>query len=342
MDSIEIDGSYGSGGGQILRVATGLSAVTGRPIKVFNIRAGRPQPGLKPQHLKGVEAVARLCNARVSGFSEGSTEIEFSPGELEHEHLRVDIGTAGSIGLVFQALMIPAVHTDRPLEFEVTGGTDVSWSPNVSYFREVFCWFMKKMGIEVEASIQSYGFYPKGGGRVTLTVHPGTLRPLDVAERRRFVRYDILSIASEQLATARVAERQAEAALGILGRKSEIERQDYVPSLSLGSSVHAHAHFENTVLGATVLGKRGTSAEKVGEEAAKALLEQVGTGACLDRWMCDQILPYMALARGRSRISVSEITEHAKTSMRMIEKFLPVRFRTEENGEHFIVSTEHV
>lgn len=337
MQFLEIDGSYGEGGGQILRVASGLSAVTGKPVRISNIRVSRSQPGLKPQHLKGLEAVARLCNAQVSGLTEGSTQIEFSPGKLAHEHLSIDIGTAGSIGLVFQSLMIPAVHIDKAIEFDITGGTDVAWSPNISYFQEVFCGFLKRMGIEAEASIQSYGFYPRGGGRVLLRIHPSRLRPLELTERRRFTRYDVISIASENLRQARVAERQSDAAIEILGRKSEIELCEYVKTSSPGSSIHIHAHFENSTLGATVLGERGKPSEKVGEECANLLKKQVETGACLDRWMADQILPYMALSQGKSRVSVAEFTNHAKTSIWVIEKFLPVKFNAKEQGKNFIV-----
>jgi RNA 3'-phosphate cyclase len=337
---IGIDGSYLEGGGQIIRIATGLSAVTGRSVRIDNIRARRPKPGLKPQHLKGIEAVARLCNARVSGLAEGSTQIEFTPGELACDHLRMDIGTAGSIGLVFQGLMIPAVHTDRPLEFEVTGGTDVSWSPSVTYFREVFCSFLKMMGIETEVSILDYGYFPRGGGRVLLRIHPGRLRHLDLTERRRFIRYDVISIASENLRQAGVAERQTDAAIRILGRKSEIELSEYAQTQSPGSSIHAHAHFENTILGATVLGERGRPAEGVGEGCANLLKKQIESGACLDSWMADQILPYMALSQRDSRVSVAELTNHTRTSMWVIEKFLPVRFRTSEEGKHFIICSE--
>jgi RNA 3'-phosphate cyclase len=340
MNFLDIDGSFGEGGGQILRVATGLSAVTGRPARITNIRANRPSPGLKPQHLRGIEAVARLCNARVSGLAEGSTRIEFTPGRLSHEHLRIDIGTAGSIGLVFQSLMIPAVHTDRPLEFEVTGGTDVAWSPSITYFQEVFCRFLKRMNIEAEASIQGYGFYPKGGGRALLRVQPGNLGPINLTEAGRFARYDILSIASENLRQARVAERQTEAAIGILGRRSERELCEYVRSHSPGSSIHIHAHFDNTILGATVLGERGRPAERVGEDCARLLQNQVNTGACLDRWMADQVLPYLALSGRPCRVSVSELTNHARTGIWAIERFLPVRFRTQEKGRHFIICSE--
>lgn len=334
MDFLEIDGSHGEGGGQILRVATGLSAVTGKPVRISNIRANRPNPGLKPQHLRGIEAVARLCNARVSGLSEGSTRIEFSPGELSGEHLKLDIGTAGSISLVFQSLMIPAVHADSPLEFDVTGGTDVSWSPSITYFQEVFCRFLKKMGIEAEARIQSYGFYPKGRGRVLLRVHPGNLMPINLTERGRLVRYDILSIASENLRQARVAERQSGAAIAVLGRRSESELSEYVDTPSPGSSIHAHAHFDNTILGSSVLGERGKPAEDVGRECAELLRRQLDSGACLDRWMTDQILPYMALSGRPCRASVSELTNHARTSIWLIEQFLPVKFSTEENDKN--------
>ncbi len=337
---IDIPGDYLEGGGQIVRIATGLSAVTGKPVRITNIRSKRPKPGLKPQHLKGIEAVARLCNARVSGLTEGSTQIEFTPGELAYDHLRIDIGTAGSIGLVFQSLMIPAVYTDKPLEFEVTGGTDVSWSPSVTYFREVFCSFLKMMGIETEVNILDYGYFPRGGGRVLLRIHPGRLRHLDLTERRRFIRYDIISIASENLRHARVAERQTDAAIRVLGRKSEIELSEYARIQSPGSSLHAHAHFENTILGATTLGERGKPAETVGEECANLLKNQIETGACLDRWMADQILPYMALSQKKSSVSVAGLTNHARASMWVIEKFLPVKFETREAGNHFIISSE--
>ncbi len=337
MDFLDIDGSHGSGGGQILRLAVGLSAVTGKPARISNIRSGSLKPGLRPQHLKGIEAVARLCDAQVSGFTEGSTDIGFSPGEFCHDHLRVDIGTAGSIGLVFQSLMVPAIHTDRPLEFEVTGGTDVAWAPNVLYFSEIFCNFLKRMGIQADVDIQGYGFYPKGGGVVILTVHPGRLKRIELTERERFVRYDVLSVASESLRKARVAERQSEAAIKILGRKSESELSDYVQTDSPGSSIHVHAHFENTTLGTTVLGQRDKPAERVGKECTELLLRQVETGACLDRWMADQILPYMALAQGSSSVSVPELTKHAKTSMWLIEKFLPVEFSVKEQEKNVII-----
>ncbi|MBL7206042.1 MAG: RNA 3'-terminal phosphate cyclase [Candidatus Aenigmarchaeota archaeon] len=322
---IEIDGSYKEAGGQIIRTAIGLSAVTGKPCRIFNIRKGRSQPGLKAQHLSGINAVAKLCNAKTDGFKIGSEKIEFHPGNLSHKPLKIDIGTAGSVTLVLQSLIIPAIHTDKELVFKVIGGTNVAWSPTVEYFQHIFCDFLKKMGIDIHIDTKRYGFYPKGGGIVNVTVHPGDIVPLRLEERGKMIRADAWSVASKTLEKPRVAERQIE---GV--KQIEIEKKNvqYVDSNSTGSSLHMHAHYENCKLGASVLGERGKLAENVGEEAASLLKKQMESNACLDEWMGDQILPYNALA-GKSRVTVSKITNHLLTNIWAIEKFLPVKFQIE-------------
>jgi RNA 3'-phosphate cyclase len=331
---IEIDGSYGSGGGQIIRTAVGLSAVTEKPCRIFNIRRGRTIPGLKAQHMKGIEAVSRLCNADVSGLKIGSCEIVFYPREIEYKHLSIDIGTAGAITLVLQSLMIPAIHTDKKLVFEITGGTDVAWSPSMIYFQEVFSRFLKKMGVEINTEILRYGFYPKGGGKVRITVKPcKKLKPLKLIEQGKLKRTDIWSIASKSLERVKVAERQIIGAKNIF-KKFEGEFFDYVESLSTGSSFHLHSHFENTILGATALGKPGIPAEKIGELGAKLLQKQIDSGACLDEWMADQILPYIALVNEKSVITVSKLSSHAETNIWVIKKFLPVEFKIKKQEKN--------
>jgi len=181
---IDIDGSYGSAGGQIIRTAIGLSAVTGKPCRISKIRAGRPKPGLAAQHLKGIEAVARLCGAELKGAGIGSTEIEFVPKEIKTHHLKIDIGTAGSVTLVMQALMIPAVHAPVPVEFEIAGGTHVKWSPTTGYFRHVFSEYMKMMGIEITSETASYGYFPKGGGLIKVAVRPARkIKPINIPKK---------------------------------------------------------------------------------------------------------------------------------------------------------------
>jgi RNA 3'-phosphate cyclase len=324
MDLIEIDGSRGEGGGQVIRVAAGLSAVTGKPFRVTGIRANRPRPGLMPQHLKGIEAVAKLCDARVSGLSEGSTTLEFSPGRLGHADLRIDIGTAGSITLALQGLMIPAVLTEKPLEFDITGGTDVRWSPTFAYFQSVFCGNLKGMGIQVEAEALKAGYYPKGGGRARVRASPSNgIRPVGWTEQGATKRIDCWSFAAEGLAN--VAERQMK---GFEETFPRIGCRDVhsVDALSPGSSITAHAHCTHSILGAAALGELGKKAEAVGRECAGLLRKQLDSKACLDVWMADQILPYLALAKGKSAVTVPELTGHAQTNMDVIRKFLDVEF----------------
>lgn len=329
---IEIDGSYLEGGGQIVRTAVALSAVTGRPCHVFNIRKGRAEAGLKAQHLHGIKAAAVLTGAELSGAEIGSTEITFVPKKIKSGALKIDVGTAGSIGLVLQTLLPPAIRAEKAIVLEIIGGTDVAWAPSTTYFQHILCDFLAKMGIKVKIQTVKYGFYPKGGGKVGIDIEP-CKKPLPLVLERRgpLERMDVWSIAAERLKAKHVAERQVESFERALGMPVTNRNVIYAPTLSPGSSVHAHAHYSNCKLGAGALGEPGKPAEKVGEEAALLLKKQVDSGACLDRWMADQILPFVALAaeQGQSKFSVAEITNHCLTNSWTIEKFLPVKFGIE-------------
>ena len=326
---IEIDGSEGEGGGQIIRTAVALSAVTGKPFKVVKIRSNRPRPGLMAQHLASIQAVARLCQAKVEGGIIGSTEVVFTPKGLVAGHLDIDVGTAGAVTLVLQSLMVPAVHAGKSLEFRVLGGTHVKFAPTMEYFTNVFSFFMAKMGVKVGCEIVRHGFYPKGGGEVKVVVSPGKLKPLTVLERGKPLGNTAFSIATADLEKAKVAERQLEGACRVMGFQAKDAA--YANALSTGSSVFCGSAFANTILGNDSLGERGMKAEDVGKDAALGLEKQLETGACLDRHMADQILPYMALASGLSSVSVAEVSGHCRTNMGMIEKFLPVKFKVSGN-----------
>ncbi|MFC2143523.1 RNA 3'-terminal phosphate cyclase, partial [Candidatus Aenigmatarchaeota archaeon] len=274
---INIDGSYGEGGGAIIRNAITLSAVTGKSCKINNIRANRSVPGLRPQHLKGVEAMAKLCNAKVTGLTVGSTKIEFIPKKIESRTLIIDIGTAGSITLVLQTLIPACLHADSPIELEITGGTDVKWAPTMAYFETVFCGNLKNMGIIIKSSILCNGFYPKGGGKVRVKIHPcKEIKQIDWSERGNIQRIDCWSFASDSLKNKDVAERQMKGFKKIF----DVNNKDvkYVSTLSIGTSITAHAHC-NTILGACVLGDIKKKAEHVGHECAKLLKKQIGTKA---------------------------------------------------------------
>jgi len=326
---VEIDGSYMEGGGQIVRTAVGLAAATGRACRVVNVRKARPKAGLAAQHLSAVRAVGRLCDARIEGDEIGSTELTFRPLRLmPPARLRVDVGTAGAVTLVLQALLIPLAAAGARVELEVRGGTHVKWAPTTDYFERVFARFMEKVGFALRVLEARPGFYPRGGGLVRVEVRGGPLRPLELVERGELLDTSVLSLASETLRRARVAERQIEGARRA-ARFDEAEAR-YAHSPSPGTAVLALARYSNAVLGASALGERGRPAEQVGGEAARLLAGQVETGACLDEHMTDQILPYLALAGGESRVSVAAITDHCRTNMAVIGEFLPVRFEVDE------------
>jgi len=333
---IELDGGTLEGGGQLLRTAVALSAVTKKPCRVFNIRKGREKTGLMPQHLLGIQALSQLCNGKLEGDYLGSEEIKFYPDEIKTKDLQIKIETAGSITLVLQTLILPSLVAPAPLKITFEGGaTDTFFSPTIDYFRYVFLRILEKMESKVEVSVLKRGCYPEGGARVGVTVFPGQsgLKNLNLIERGNLKKILVISGASKFLKDKKVAERQIAGVREVLGKlKLPVEeRVEYYETECPGSQITLAAEFENTVIGADALGKLGERAEDVGKKAGLELLQEQKSGACLDKYSADQILPYMALARGKSQISVSEITKHSQTNIWVIEKFLDGEFKAEDN-----------
>ena len=339
---IEIDGSIGEAGGQILRTACALSAVTKNPCLVYNIRKGRGKPGLMPQHLAGIQSLARLCNGRLEGDELGSQEIKFYPGETYRERVFVNIPTAGSITLVLQTLILPALFAPpstssgqvQPIKIIFEGGaTDTFFSPTIDHFKYVFLKNLERMGVKVEINILKRGYYPEGGAKVEVTILPSKLKNLRLIERGSFKKILVISGASEFLKDKKVAERQIAGVREVLGKlKLPIEeKMEYYQTQSPGSQICLIAEFKNTVIGTDNLGKLGKRAEDVGKEAALELLREQKSEACLDKHLADQILPYMALGSGKSQITVSEITNHCKTNIWVIEKFIKGNFEIKGN-----------
>ncbi len=338
---VKIDGSFGSGGGQILRTACNLSTVTKKPCFIFNIRKNRPKPGLALQHLLGIQALSQLCQGRLEGDKLGSKEIKFFPGEIQQDlnSLKIKIETAGSITLILQTLILPALLSLKLVKITFDGGaTDTFFSPTLDYFNSVFLKILEKIGIKAETNFIKRGYYPEGGAKVEVTIYPllrqgfggqaSKLKSLNLTERGSLKKIFVISGASEFLKTKKVAERQIAGVREILGKlKLPLEEKyDYYPTQCPGSQICLIAEFENTVIGTDNLGKLGKRAEDVGKEVALELLKEEKSGACLDKHLSDQILPYLALASGKSKISVSEITEHCKTNIWVIEKFLDGKF----------------
>ncbi len=331
-DFVDVDGSFSEGGGQVVRTAVALSAVTGKPCRIFNIRKGRPQPGLKHQHLEAVRAVANLCGAEAKSLSLGSTELEFFPGKIKSGDVSVHIPTAGSIGLVLQAMMIPAMHADGPVKIKFEGGaTNGKWAPPVNYLRDVVLPLLKKMNYQASMDVRRYGYYPVGGAAVSVEIVAKKLVPLNLVDRGKLLCIKGISHASKHLEKPEVAERQKRSAVKELSPKLGVPLQIevvYTDAACPGSGIELEAVFENSVLGASALGEKTKAAEAVGKEAALSVLEQISSGAAVDEHAEDQLLPYMALAPPSS-ITAPKITSHTKTNIWVIEKFLPVKFSVE-------------
>src|SRR5438094_5669890 len=204
---IEVDGRYGEGGGQVLRTAVALAAVLSKEIHVFNIRAGRAEPGLRPQHMTGVKAAAELCSANLQGLEDGASEFVFRPGELRAGTFRFDVGTAGSVTLVLQTLMPILAFAPGPVQLEIAGGTDVKWSPPIDYVRLITLPILKKIGYQGELELARRGHYPKGGGLVKFSTRgPSKLQPL-IGEKPGSVS-KIYGISHAVALPRHVAERQ--------------------------------------------------------------------------------------------------------------------------------------
>jgi len=344
---IEIDGSHGEGGGQIIRTAVSLSSLTLQPVRIINIRAGRPNPGLRRQHIAGIELIGELVNAQINGLEVGSSEVEFLPGERQGGRFSYDIGTAGSISLVLQAVLPPAVLAPEPVILYLKGGTDVSWSPPIDYLREVFVFMLKRMGTSIEILQKRRGHYPKGGGEVVCSVNPlNEIKPLEL------IRFDELKevkgISHCVRLPAHVAERQSVSAQQVLqagGIESiSITTETYPkgndPHLGPGSGIVLWAEsIDGIRLGADSLGKKGLPAEKVGAITSTRLLEELSIGMAIDSHLCDMLVPYLAIAAGNSKIGVSEVTSHLKTNIWVTKQFLNASIILEgENGQPGILS----
>ncbi len=338
-DLVEIDGSVLEGGGQILRTTLALSALTGRPVRIFNIRARRSNPGLQAQHLTGVRAIAELCNAKVEGAYKGSMELLFVPGKIRGGRFRFDIGTAGSISLVIQAILPVLIFAPGIVEVDITGGTDVRWSPPIDYVKNVLLPILSKMGVEAEIKVFRRGHYPRGGGHVRLIVNPvDKLKPIVDVELSKII--EIRGISHCVKLPKHVAERQAKSAEEYLRRNISvpirIELEYYPPEkdphLGPGSGIVLWAISDKgQIVGADALGEKGKPAEEVGREAAEKLINELRTGKPFDSHMADMLIPYIALADGYSKIGISKLTLHTITNIYVVEKILGVKFNV--NGE---------
>ncbi|WP_423751045.1 RNA 3'-terminal phosphate cyclase [Salinirarus marinus] len=328
---LEIDGS--AGGGQLLRTALTLSVLDDRPFRIEDVRAERPNPGLRSQHLACVRAAARLADADVDGDEVGADTLAFRPDGLAATDVGVDVGTAGSVTLVFDTLLPVAVALSRPVSVTVTGGTDVKGAPPLDYYRRVKLPLLARFGLDADVTCARRGFYPAGGGEATLSLAPASLSRFDLTTRGDFDGVTAHSVASEALEKREVADRQASRAVALLD-DAGIETEstvDYVSSDSPGSVLVLRATCGRTLAGFDALGERGRSSEEVAEGAVSALLSWRDGPGAVDSHLADQLLVPLALAGGRVR--VPSVTPHVETNAAVIRAFgYDVAIETDGDG----------
>ena len=323
---VEIDGRAG---GSILRVATGISTCLHIPIKVTHIREERENPGIQPQHLAGLQAIALVSGGVLEGAHIGSTEVKYIPGRNWKKEVEISIPTAGSISLALQPVLVSASCLPYPLKVEVSGGaTFGKWAPPLPYWQYVAFPLFHRFHYKGEAEILRHGFYPVGGGRVKVYLEPLTFtEELDFRERGEIRCFRILSVVSETLRKRKVGERMAEMAEKKLRQFSYIpifSRIEYVEADSPGCGILVLAECEKSILGADGIGELGKPAEKVASEAVEVLLQDLRSDSACDRFFSDQILPFLALFGGVIR--VPRITAHIRILLPVLEQLVSCHF----------------
>ena len=328
---IEIDGSDGEGGGQILRTSLGLSLLTGQPLRLVRIRAGREKPGLMRQHLTAVLAAAEIGAARVSGAELGSLELQFEPQAVRAGKYHFEIGTAGSTGLVLQTILPALLAAQGESEIELEGGTHNPLAPPFEFLVRSFVPILRSMGARIELALDRHGFYPAGGGLMRARIVGGHgLRPIQLLERGAVLaRRARVLIARLPLA---IAERELERVRHRLGWSAAECQVDEVESNGPGNALSLELECAHATEIATAFGEKSVSARAVSDKAANELQAYLATDAPVGQHLADQLLIPLALAGSGSLLTLPP-TLHTRTNALIVQRFLPVEIEIQAAGE---------
>ncbi len=324
---LEIDGAEQSGSGTIVRFGVAFAALCGEPVHLVNARARRSRPGLRPQHVAAVRACAELCGGRTEGVSVGSRELVFRPGKgIRGGRRDWDIGSAGSAPMLALGVLPVACLADAPLAARISGGVFQDFAPSPFHLRHVLAPLLARMGAAVEIRVVRPGYVPAGAGELELRVRPAPrgLAPLELLDPGSLRRVRGIALSSH-LAGRRVSERMAAACEERLvdgGLTCAIERIDDETASQPGAGLAVWAESSSGCLfGADCAGAPRRSSEAIGRRVAQALLEDLGSGATLDRHLADQLVLFAALARGTTRYRVPGDSEHLRTNLWLAERF---------------------
>lgn len=326
---IVIDGSFGEGGGQILRSSLSLSLLTGKPFRIENIRARRAKPGLLRQHLTAVCAAGEIGDAAMEGAEVGSTSLTFIPKAMRAGEYKFSIGTAGSTMLVFQTVLLPLALADAPSTIELEGGTHNPTAPPFEFLEHAFLPLLRKMGANVELQLERPGFYPAGGGCVRATITPAKrLAPLVLHQRGEIVRTIARAVVAHLPYS--IAQREVKVIGEELGLPDDaLLAHTLTRSLGPGNAVSVHVECEHVTDVFTAFGKRGVRAEDVAHDAAKQAKRYINSGAAVGEHLADQLLLPMAVGEGGA-FSTTPLSGHSTTNIEVIRKFVDVKIEVEE------------
>lgn len=333
---ITIDGAEGEGGGQVLRNALALSLITGQPFKITNIRGKREKPGLMRQHLTAVEAACMVGGAACEGASVGSMELTFHPGTVRAGDYHFAVGTAGSTSLVLQTLLMPLLFADAPSRLVLEGGTHNMMAPPFDFIAQVFLPIVNRMGPRVEAHLVRHGFYPRGGGRIEVTVNPAPLQLLECCTRGAINRVAATAVFAGL--PFDIADRELQTARQILAWPEEAFAVRELPAEEgPGNVLLLQADFEHATEIVTGFGRLGISAESLAKTAAQRMAGFLASNAFAGPYLADQLLLPFALAGGGSFTTVKP-SQHARTAADVIAMFTGQRwtFSAQKNGVHLV------
>jgi RNA 3'-terminal phosphate cyclase (ATP) len=334
---IEIDGSQKSGSGTIVRYAVSLASLLGQNLHLTNIRFKRDKPGLRPQHLKAIIACNEIVGGKLEGAEVGSQKIFYQPGKrIKPGKYAWDIGTAGSTTMLIQTILPLACFAPSLSRYQVTGGLFQDFAPEAHHLQHVVIPLLAKMGIWVDLKIIKPGYVPKGGGVIEVTVKPiqNKIQPLILTSPGKVVEIKGTALASH-LQDRKVSERMAESCNKILAKQGLPAKIDCIyddTAIQRGASLTVYA-ITNTgcIIGADFSGKLGRTSENIGERVANMLLEDLSTGATVDRHTADQLILYAALASGTTQYIIPRMTEHIDTNLWLIKKILGANFKLKHN-----------
>ncbi|XP_036377742.1 RNA 3'-terminal phosphate cyclase [Megalops cyprinoides] len=351
--TFEMDGSVMEGGGQILRVSAALSCIHGASIRINKIRAGRSTPGLRPQHLSGLELLRDMSGGNLEGAIVGSTEITLTPGKIKGGNHIADTQTAGSVGLLMQVSLPCALFSDGPSELCLKGGTNAEMAPQIDYTMKVFKPIVEKFGVHFDCDLRMRGYYPKGGGEVVVKANPvKELSPISMTERgnitkiygRAFVAGVLPFKLAKDMSTAAVRTIRKEIKDLYINIQA-LQEKDKACGNGNGIIIIAESS-TGCIFAGSSLGKKGVYADKVGMEAAEMLLRNIRHNGCVDEFLQDQLIIFMALAKGTSRIRTGPLTLHTQTAIHVAEQLTKAKFvvtKAEDelsNSDTFIIECQ--